>query len=82
MASWPARAGAFAIDVLAPAGLIVTATLVTQGTPLGKWLWWAVYAGGLVLLVAVSCESRAVAGVDGLESGTFGVRDPGGVVDR
>ncbi|MGV0737470.1 RDD family protein [Mycobacterium syngnathidarum] len=58
LASWPARAGAFAIDVLAPAGLIVTATLVAQGTSLGKWLWWAVYAGGLVLLVAVSCVNR------------------------
>lgn len=58
LASWPARAGAFAIDVLAPAGLIVTVTLVAQGTSLGKWLWWAVYAGGLVLLVAVSCVNR------------------------
>jgi Mce-associated membrane protein len=58
LASWPARAGEFAIDVLAPAGLIVTATLVAQGTDLGKWLWWAVYAGGLVLLVAVSCVNR------------------------
>ncbi|MED5815607.1 RDD family protein [Mycolicibacterium sp. 050232] len=58
LASWPARAGAFAIDVLAPAGLIVTATLVAQGTALGKWLWWAVYAGGLVLLVVVACVNR------------------------
>ncbi|CDP87010.1 MULTISPECIES: RDD family protein [Mycolicibacterium] len=58
LASWSARAGAFAIDVLAPAGFIVTATLVAQGTALGKWLWWAVYAGGLVLLVAVAGVNR------------------------
>ncbi|WP_135451453.1 RDD family protein [Mycobacterium sp. DL99] len=58
LASWPARAGAFAIDVLAPAGLVATVTLVAQGTALGTWLWWAVYAGGLVLLVAVSSVNR------------------------
>ena len=60
LASWPARAGAFAIDVLAPAGLIVALMLVIQGTALGDWLWWAVYAGALVLLVAVAAVNRVL----------------------
>lgn len=60
LASWPARAGAFAIDVLAPAGLIATLMLVVQGTPVGDWLWWAVYAGAVVLAVAVSAVNRVL----------------------
>lgn len=60
LASWPARAGAFAIDVLAPAGLIATLTLVTLGTAVGEWSRWAVYAGTLVLFVAVSGVNRVL----------------------
>ncbi|OMC33996.1 hypothetical protein A5740_10090 [Mycobacterium sp. GA-1841] len=60
LASWPARAGAFAIDVLAGAGLIVTLALVTLGTALGEWSQWVVYAGALVLLAAVTGVNRVL----------------------
>jgi Mce-associated membrane protein len=50
-ASWRARAGAFALDVLVPAGVLATLVLVTLTTPQQSWLWWVcVVVAALVLL--------------------------------
>lgn len=48
-AGWLARAGAFAVDVFFPAGVVVTALLVAWAAPLRGWLWWvAVGLAGVV----------------------------------
>jgi Mce-associated membrane protein len=51
VASWPARAGAFAIDVLVPLGVLATIALVAVSAVQGGWLWWvALTAAGVVVL--------------------------------
>ncbi|WP_445168034.1 RDD family protein [Mycolicibacterium sp. Dal123E01] len=50
-ANWPARAGAFAVDVFFGAGVVLTALLVAWAAPLRGWLWWvAVVLAGVVFL--------------------------------
>ncbi|WP_353612215.1 RDD family protein [Mycobacterium sp. M26] len=52
-AGWRARAGAFAIDVLVPLGVLATLMLVAWSAPLRGWLWWlTVSLAGLVFLAA------------------------------
>jgi Mce-associated membrane protein len=51
-ASWLARAGAFAIDMLMPLGVVAAIALVALSTARGDWLWWvAVSACGVVILL-------------------------------
>jgi Mce-associated membrane protein len=47
-ASWPARAGALAVDVLPGAAVIATTWLLALTTPRWGWLWW-VYVGSAAL---------------------------------
>lgn len=52
-AGWRARAGAFALDVLVPLGVLATLMLVAWSAPLRGWLWWlTVSMAGLVFLAA------------------------------
>ncbi|MDV3129998.1 RDD family protein [Mycobacterium sp. 21AC1] len=52
LASWPARAGAFAIDVLF--GLAVIATLgLLAWSALDSWLWWVYAALAAVVMIAM-----------------------------
>jgi Mce-associated membrane protein len=52
LASWLARAGAFAMDVLLGIGVIATMELLAYATPLWGWLWWVLSAAaGLTLVV-------------------------------
>jgi Mce-associated membrane protein len=52
VASWPSRAGAFAVDVLFGLAVLATLALVALTAPLYSWLWWVSIAiGGLVLLL-------------------------------
>ena len=52
LASWPLRAGAFAVDVLPGAAVAVTMALVTLALPaFGAWWWVCVVALGLAMLV-------------------------------
>ena len=39
-ASWLARAGAFALDVLLGMGVVATMALLALATPQRGWLWW------------------------------------------
>ncbi|MCW2649800.1 MAG: hypothetical protein JWR32_776 [Mycobacterium sp.] len=51
VASWPSRAGAFAIDVLLGTGVVATMALVALTSTFGGWLWWlTVVVGGLVIM--------------------------------
>jgi Mce-associated membrane protein len=53
LASWPARAGAFAVDVLLGIAVLTTLALVAWTAPLRGWLWWVfVGAAALVFLAA------------------------------
>jgi Mce-associated membrane protein len=56
LASWPARAGAFAIDVLVGAAVVATLALVALTSPQRSWLWWVftVTAALVALLIAVN----------------------------
>jgi Mce-associated membrane protein len=53
-ASWPARAGAFAVDVLLGMAVIATMGLVAWTAPLRGWVWWIfVGAAGLTFVLMV-----------------------------
>ena len=56
LASWPSRAGAFAVDVLLGVAVIATMALLAVTAPQRGWLWWvfAVAAALTVLLMAVN----------------------------
>jgi Mce-associated membrane protein len=54
LASWPARAGAFAVDVLVGLGVIVTMALLALAAPLWGWVWWVfTVAAAVTLLLTV-----------------------------
>jgi Mce-associated membrane protein len=51
VASWPSRAGAFAVDVLFGVAVLATLALVALTVALYGWLWWlSTVIGGLVFL--------------------------------
>jgi Mce-associated membrane protein len=54
--SWPARVGAFAVDVLIGVLTLATLVLVAWSTAQRSWLWWVcvVSAGLLLLAIAVN----------------------------
>lgn len=52
VASWPSRAGAFALDVLFGVGVVAVLLVVARTSPLYGWLWWlSIVVGGLVFLL-------------------------------
>ncbi|GAC1636580.1 MAG: RDD family protein [Mycobacterium sp.] len=55
-APWPARAGAFSVDVLLGVAVIATMVLLGQTTPVRGWLWWlcTVVAAAVFVLMAVN----------------------------
>lgn len=55
-ASWLARAGAFAVDVLLGIAVIATMALLAVAAPLWGWLWWVftVVAALTILVMAVN----------------------------
>lgn len=75
VASWVARAGAFAVDVLLGIGIVATMAVVARSAEQWSWLWWLCVAVGAVtgLLMLVNrwllpsltgwSLGRAVAGV-------------------
>jgi Mce-associated membrane protein len=56
LASWPARAGAFALDVLFGTGVIAVLALLALTVPQRGWMWWVytVAAAVIVLLMAAN----------------------------
>lgn len=59
LASWQARAGAFAIDMLPGAGTVVTLALLAWTAPLLGWVWW-VYTVAAVLVVGAVLANRVL----------------------
>lgn len=76
LASWPARAGAFAIDVLAPAGLIVALGLLAWSVPPYGWSWWVCTVAASVVGVAMLTNRIALPAFTGWSLGrsVFGIR--------
>jgi Mce-associated membrane protein len=76
LASWPARAGAFAIDVLAPAGLIVALGLLAWSVPLYAWSWWVCTVAAAVVGIAMLINRIALPAFTGWSLGrsVFGIR--------
>ncbi|WP_018602812.1 RDD family protein [Mycobacterium sp. 155] len=60
LASWPVRAGAFAIDVLLGLAVIVTLGVLAAASPTHGWLWW-VYVGVAVAVGGAMLLNRVVA---------------------
>jgi Mce-associated membrane protein len=56
-ASWPARAGAFAVDVLLGIAAIATMALLAGMAPWWGWLWW-VFTAVAALTVVVMAVNR------------------------
>ncbi len=56
LASWPARAGAFAVDVLLGVAVIATMAVSALSAPWLGWLWWVfvVAAAGAFVAMAVN----------------------------
>lgn len=75
-ASWGARAGAFAIDVLAPIGLIVTLALLAVSAPLYGWFWWVCTVAAAVVTVAMLVNRIGLPAFTGWSLGrsVFGIR--------
>lgn len=57
LASWPARAGAFAVDVLVGVAVVAVLALLALTTPVWGWLWWA-FAVAAVLTVLAMVANR------------------------
>ena len=56
-ASWLARAGAFAVDVLLGVAVIATMALLTLSAPQGGWLWW-VLIGAIAFVFLLMAMNR------------------------
>lgn len=76
LASWPARAGAFAMDVLAPAGLIVTLALLAWSVPVYGWSWWVCTVAAVAVGIAMLINRIALPAFTGWSLGrsVFGIR--------
>lgn len=76
LASWPARAGALAIDVLAGAGVIASLALLAWTAPLYGWLWWVCTVTAAVVMIAMLVNRIALPAFTGWSLGrsVFGIR--------
>lgn len=54
VASWPARAGAFALDVLPGVAVVTTLALSALAAPLRGWTWWVYTVAAAVTVVAMA----------------------------
>ena len=80
IASWSVRAGAFAVDVLVPIGVLATALLVGWAAPLHGWLWWLCVAVGAAVFLTMAVNRLLLPSITGWSLGRslFGIA----VVDR
>ena len=76
LASWPARAGAFALDVLPAVAVIATMALLALAAPRGGWLWWVFTVTAALTFVAAAVNRLVSPAINGWSLGraVFGVR--------
>jgi Mce-associated membrane protein len=74
-ASWLARAGAFAVDVLLAGAVIATMALSALAAPPQGWLWWLYTAVAALTLVAMVVNRLAAPSITGRSLGRalFGI---------
>ena len=81
-ASWPARAAAFAIDLLLGVAVIATMALLTLSAPQRGWLWWVFTGAAVVVFILIAVNRLVLPWLTGWSLGraVFGiaVRRPGG----
>lgn len=75
-ASWPARAGALAVDLLPGAAVIATMVLLAATAPVWGWLWWVFTAIAAVAGLATIVNRWLLPSVTGWSLGRalFGIR--------
>ncbi|WP_082683693.1 MULTISPECIES: RDD family protein [unclassified Mycobacterium] len=75
VASWAARAGAFAIDVLIGVAVLVTLALVSLTAPLRSPLWWGYIAAVVVVVLLIAVNRLVLPGIAGFSLGraVFGI---------
>lgn len=64
-ASWTARAGAFAIDVLFGVGVLATVFLLGWAAPLRGWLWWLAVGVGAAVFLAMAVNRLLLPAITG-----------------
>lgn len=65
LASWPARAGAFAVDMLPGAGVVATAALLALTAPADSWQRWLFTGLGAVAVFAMAVNRLVLPGALG-----------------
>ena len=74
-ASWLARAGAFAIDVVLGVAVIATMAVLMPAAPQWGWLWWVYAATVAVVVIAIAVNRWALPWLTGWSLGRalFGI---------
>lgn len=82
VASWPARAGAFAVDVLLGVAVVATMAVLAVTAPWRGWLWWVFTAVAALTLLLMAVNRLLAPTITGWSLGRalFGVavRKPDG----
>ena len=75
LASWPARAGAFAVDVLLGVTVIATMTVSAWSAPWLGWLWWVFVGAAACVFVAMAVNRLLLPTITGWSLGRalFGI---------
>jgi Mce-associated membrane protein len=75
LASWPARAGAIAIDVLLPVAVIATMAVSAWSAPWRGWLWWLYVATAACVIAAMAVNRLLLPTITGWSLGraVFGI---------
>lgn len=75
LASWPARAGAFAVDVLLGVAVIATMAISAWSAPWRGWLWWVFVGAAAVTIVAMAVNRLLLPTITGWSLGRalFGI---------
>lgn len=75
LASWPARAGAFAIDVLLGVAVIATMAVSAWSAPWLGWLWWVFVGTAAAVIVAMAVNRLLLPTLTGWSLGraVFGI---------
>jgi Mce-associated membrane protein len=68
-ATWPARAGAFAIDVLLGIAVIATMAVSAWSAPWRGWLWWVFVGVGATVIVAMAVNRLLMPTITGWSLG-------------
>ena len=75
LASWPARAGAIAIDVLLGVAVIATMAVSAWSAPWLGWLWWVYVATAACVIIAIAVNRLLLPTITGWSLGraVFGI---------